>query len=167
MTDHLGSIRALCDHTGELIVLRDYYAFGMEWERPNAPATTDRYYYNGKEKQEIGNTGLLDYGARFYSPDIGRWTTLDPLAEKYSNISPYAYCVSSPINALDWQGKLPIFINGFTYKRSEMGTRAYWGMMAYAGMAIGDFSTPIFRGGGTSLSAYQIFRWISSRIVRF
>lgn len=154
LTDHLGSIRALCDHTGELIALRDYYAFGMEWERPNAPVTTDRYYYNGKEKQEIGNTGLLDYGARFYNPDIGRWTTLDPMAEKYSNISPYAYCVSSPINALDWQGKLPIFINGFTYKPSEMGTQAYWGMMAYAGMAMGDFSTPIFRGGGTSLSPH-------------
>ena len=104
MTKHLGSIRALCDHTGELIVLRDYYAFGMEWERPNAPATTDRYYYNGKEKQEIGNTGLLDYGARFYNPDIGRWTTLDPLASKYYNISPYAYCTGNPVRFIDIEG---------------------------------------------------------------
>ena len=104
LTDHLGSIRALCDHTGELIALRDYYAFGMEWERPNAPATTDRYYYNGKEKQEIGNTGLLDYGARFYNPDIGRWTTLDPLASKYYNISPYAYCTGNPVRFIDIEG---------------------------------------------------------------
>ena len=152
LTDHLGSIRALCDHTGELIALRDYYAFGMEWERPNAPATTDRYYYNGKEKQEIGNTGLLDYGARFYNPDIGRWTTLDPLAHEYCNISPYAYCVNSPMNAFDWQGKLPIFINGFTFKSSEKGTRTYWdipggNMAEMIGSAIGDYSTPIFRDG--------------------
>ena len=105
LTDHLGSIRALCDHTGELIALRDYYAFGMEWERSNAPATTDRYYYNGKEKQEIGNTGLLDYGARFYNPDIARWTTIDPLAEQYSNISPYAYCGGNPIKRIDPNGK--------------------------------------------------------------
>ena len=105
LTDHLGSIRALCDHTGELIALRDYYAFGMEWERPNAPATTDRYYYNGKEKQEIGNTGLLDYGARFYNPDIGRWTTLDPIAEKYSNLSPYTYCANNPIKFIDPDGE--------------------------------------------------------------
>ena len=105
MTDHLGSIRALRDHTGELIALRDYYAFGMEWERPNAPATTDRYYYNGKEKQEIGNTGLLDYGARFYNPDIGRWTTLDPLASKYYNISSYVYCANNSIKFGDPDGK--------------------------------------------------------------
>ena len=77
----------------------------MEWERPNAPATTDRYYYNGKEKQEIGNTGLLDYGARFYNPDIGRWTMLDPIVEKYSNISPYAYCGGNPIKRIDPDGK--------------------------------------------------------------
>ena len=105
MTDHLGSIRALRDHTGELIALRDYYAFGMEWERPNAPATPARYYYNGKEKQEIGNTGLLDYGARFYNPDIGRWTTLDPLASKYYNISSYVYCANNSIKFGDPDGK--------------------------------------------------------------
>ena len=105
LKDHLGSIRAVCDYTGELISLRDYYAFGMEWERPNAPATTDRYYYNGKEKQEVGNTGLLDYGARFYNPDIARWTTIDPIAEKYSNLSPYTYCANNPIKFIDPDGE--------------------------------------------------------------
>ena len=45
-------------------------------------------------------TGLpyLDYGARYYSPYATRWTTMDPLAEKYYFISPYAFCSNNPVN---------------------------------------------------------------------
>ena len=45
-------------------------------------------------------TGLpyLDYGARFYSPQSTVWTSVDPLAEKYYFISPYAFCSNNPVN---------------------------------------------------------------------
>ncbi|WP_442878598.1 RHS repeat-associated core domain-containing protein [Chryseobacterium sp.] len=33
------------------------------------------YKYNGKELQE---TGMYDYGARFYMADLGRWVLLIP-----------------------------------------------------------------------------------------
>jgi len=46
-----------------------------------------------------------DYGARWQDPTIGRWPTVDPLAEKYYSISPYAYCGGNPVNAIDPDGR--------------------------------------------------------------
>lgn len=45
-----------------------------------------------------------DYGARQMDPVICQWTTVDPLAEKYYNVSPYAYCANNPVNAVDLDG---------------------------------------------------------------
>jgi len=45
-----------------------------------------------------------DYGARGYYAAMGRFMNVDPLAEKYYSISPYAYCAGNPIKYLDLQG---------------------------------------------------------------
>ena len=45
-----------------------------------------------------------DSQARHYYPAIARTTTMDPLAEKYYNISPYAWCANNPINVVDLNG---------------------------------------------------------------
>jgi RHS repeat-associated protein len=59
------------------------------------------YKYNGKELQE---TGMYDYGARFYMPDIGRWGMIDALSEKAPSWTPYRYAFDNPIKYLDPNG---------------------------------------------------------------
>jgi RHS repeat-associated protein len=107
LKDHLGSPRAFVDWSGELIALRDYYAFGKSWLKPNSPTTSDLSRFNGKEEQTVGGAGLLDYGARFYHPDLGRWLTQDPLAQQYAGVSPYNFCLNNPIRYTDPFGLSP------------------------------------------------------------
>ena len=44
------------------------------------------------------------YGTRHYDPCIMRFTTMDPMCEKYYHLSPYAYCGNNPVNAVDPSG---------------------------------------------------------------
>jgi len=75
----------------------------------------NKYLYNGKELQDesLGgvNLDLYDFGNRFLDPQIGRWTTMDPLTEERDYISPYNFVQNNPISKFDPDGALdaPIY----------------------------------------------------------
>ncbi len=108
--DHLGNIRVSFgkNSTGvlEIVDSNDYYPFGMNHLKTgNAYFGQDsfkKYKYNGKELQE---TGMYDYGARMYMPDLGRWGVVDPLAEKMTRHSPYNYAFNNPLSFIDPDGR--------------------------------------------------------------
>ena len=57
----------------------------------------------GKERDS--ETGFSYFGARYYDSDIlTGWLSVDPLADKYPSLSPYAYCGWNPINTTDPNG---------------------------------------------------------------
>ena len=105
-TDHLGSVRAITNQSGETIEQNAYYPFGGRHTFGNTYAqTTNRFKYNGKEEQTTGNLQYLDYGARMYDSKIARWFVQDPLSEKYYAQSQYNYCVNNPVMFVDPDGK--------------------------------------------------------------
>ncbi|MDR6546624.1 RHS repeat-associated protein [Chryseobacterium rhizosphaerae] len=108
--DHLGNIRISFarSSTGTLEITdaNDYYPFGMNHLNTGGAFfgqnTYKNYKYNGKELQ---GSGMYDYGARFYMPDIGRWGVVDPLAETSRRWSTYSYAYNNPIRFIDPDGR--------------------------------------------------------------
>jgi len=115
LRDHLGNGRVYCTKPplyNDPIVLQEnhYYPFGMNMDGPwtQQQGEVNRYQYNGKELNEEFGLGWNDYGARWYDASIGRWTSVDPLAEKYKSFSPYNYTMNNPIRFIDPNGKFVI-----------------------------------------------------------
>ena len=50
-------------------------------------------------------TGLYNYGARYYDPSLSIWMGVDPLADKFYSWSPYHYATNNPINIIDYDGR--------------------------------------------------------------
>ncbi len=54
------------------------------------------FVFTGKERDE--ETGYGYFGARYMDHDLMTlWLSVDPMADKYPSISPYAYCVWNPV----------------------------------------------------------------------
>ena len=93
------------DERGEIISYEEFHPFGTTSYRSGRSETEvslKRYKYVGKERDE--ETGLYYYGARYYSAWLGRFVSVDPLAGKFPNFSPYAYGNDNPLRYSDPSG---------------------------------------------------------------
>lgn len=103
--DHLGNVRvSYSNQNGSAVILEEesYYPYGLRHEN-NLSLNPYHYKYNGKELQT--DSGMYDYGARFYMPELGRWGVVDPLSEMTRRFSPYVYGNSNPMRFTDPDGR--------------------------------------------------------------
>ncbi|NRR91374.1 RHS repeat-associated core domain-containing protein [Winogradskyella undariae] len=115
--DHLGNIRLSysdADNNGsvdssEIIEEKNYYPFGLQHKGYNnvINGTEHPYGFNGKEEQNELGLEWLDFGARNYDASLGRWFSIDALAEFYSLVSPYNYSINNPVKYTDPDGMAP------------------------------------------------------------
>jgi len=125
MSNHLGNVlvtisdrrKAVCNnedstlgYNAVVLTATDYYAFGSVMVgREYVADTTDNYRFgfNGKEKTDeiYGDGNGVDFGARIYDPRLGRWMSVDPLAGKFPDASPYNFANNNPLYFIDPNGK--------------------------------------------------------------
>lgn len=119
--DHLGNIRMKFTDTdddnfidasnNEILDEKHYYPFGMEHKGYNNTniGTYHNYGYNGNEELKELSLDLMDFNARNYNPEIGRFMNIDPFAEDQKQIdkSPYAFSWNNPVILSDPTGLKP------------------------------------------------------------
>jgi RHS repeat-associated protein len=117
LKDHQGNNRVVLSQSGAVEQVNHYYPFGGLFGESTGGATQP-YKYNGKELDRMHGLDLFDYGARHYDATLGRWFAVDPMGEKYYNISPYVYVANNPIRFIDTDGRKIVQYNYTHYNKS-------------------------------------------------
>jgi RHS repeat-associated protein len=118
LSNHLGNVLAVVsdkyavvgnDPVAELLSAQDYYPFGMIQPGRSLSSANYRYGFNGKENDnEVkGTANQQDYGMRIYDPRVGRFLSVDPIANQYPWYTPYQFAGNMPIKYIDLDGLEP------------------------------------------------------------
>ena len=103
-SDHLGSASWITDFSGVAVQHIQYLPYGEPYINQHPFGYSERFTFTGKEKDE--ETGYGYFGARYMDHELmTMWLSVDPLADKYPGISPYAYCAWNPVKLVDPDGR--------------------------------------------------------------
>ncbi len=94
----------MAENLGPDVPQSQYNALGVQYTE-NFGRDEQPYLYNGKEFIKAHGLNEYDSQARRYYASIMRTTTMDPLAESYYHISPYAWCGNNPVKYIDPDGR--------------------------------------------------------------
>ena len=101
--DHLGSASWITDASGAAVQHLQYLPFGERFVDQRTSGYCERFTFTGKERDK--ETGFGYFGARYMDHELmTMWLSVDPMADKYPSISPYAYCAWNPVKLVDPDG---------------------------------------------------------------
>ena len=118
MDDHLGSMTAELDETGQLASREEYYPYGgtAAWAgRSEIEADYKTVRYSGKERDKAG---LYYYGYRYYAPWLARWLNPDP-AGVADGLNVYRMVRNDPMTLADFDGLAPGILQKLGIRRRE------------------------------------------------
>ncbi len=105
LKDHLGSVRATINGHGNVAHYDDYYPFGLQMPERTEISDAPLERYTGHELDS--ETGQYYAGQRYYGQLLGRWLSVDPLADQYPSHSSYNYVLNNPLRLTDPTGLEP------------------------------------------------------------
>jgi RHS repeat-associated protein len=111
--DHLGSARVVTNSAGTILDDSDFYPFGGE-RAVVTPSSGNSYLFTGKERDS--ESGLDNFGGRYFGSSIGRLMSLDPTNQGVDFYYPqtwnrYAYALDNPLSIVDNNGLWPTRIH--------------------------------------------------------
>ena len=118
-SDHLGSTSYITDDHANITQYDAYLPYGELLVDEHSCSEDLPYKFNGKQFDE--ETGLYYYGARYMDPKISMWLGVDPLMEKYPNVTGYCYTMDNPIKFIDPNGKETYVIKNKTGTYTVVG----------------------------------------------
>jgi RHS repeat-associated protein len=138
-SDHLGSSNVITDKDGKQVGFTEFTPYGSTFKQTG---TYDpKHKFTGKELDS--STGLYYYGARYYSPELGRFISADPtIQHPYDpqDLNRYTYCRNNPLNYVDPTGL------GWFKKFWKQLTGAFVGGLI-AGILTGGFGFSLMAAG--------------------
>ncbi len=103
--DGRGNIVQMTDDAQETVANYRYSAFGTLLASTGTEAYNNPYRFSTKEYHN--QTGLYDYGYRFYSPGLGRWINRDPIKET-GGLNVYEFVTNNPLARIDKNGHIGV-----------------------------------------------------------
>ncbi len=171
----LGSIEAASDEQGQLLWRKHYQPFGTQVQGSDTEEATS---FTGKQYDD--KIGLSYFGARYYDPQLGRFTSPDPvsaLAAVESNsamFNRYAYANNNPYRYVDPDGRDPHSFDGVNPSDNDGQENPGWFADSEAardqtgkGIAEGaDYSPVLIVGSGVGFATKGLLSGVKNFITK-